>query len=77
MNSNNNPSQKEAPDTIPFGIAPEILVSLATGPLLIGVLCGKASLQFLQTLGEASVEVFRGERLPVLHFPTVPSEGAD
>ncbi|MFB2837021.1 hypothetical protein [Floridanema evergladense] len=53
----------------------EIIVSLATGPLLLGVLCGKASLKFLQAIGEASEEVFRGDRLPVLQFPKVESQG--
>ncbi|MFB2896227.1 hypothetical protein ACE1CI_25230 [Aerosakkonemataceae cyanobacterium BLCC-F50] len=76
MNSNsiNQPETQTSPTpeaTFPV----EIIVSLATAPLLLGVLCGKASLKFLQALGEASEEVFRGDRLPVLQFPKVESEG--
>lgn len=76
MNSNSiNQPQTETPQTSEAILPGEILVSLATGPLLLGVLCGRASLKFLQALGEASEEVFRGDRLPVLQFPKAGSEG--
>lgn len=76
MNSNNINQPETQTSQIPESIFPvEIIVSLATGPLLLGVLCGKASFKFLQALGEASEEVFRGDRLPVLQFPKVESEG--
>lgn len=76
MDSNRiNQLETEALQTSESHFPAEIIVSLATGPLLLGVLCGKASLKFLQTLGEASEEVFRGDRLPVLQFPKVESEG--
>lgn len=76
MNSNSI-NQPETPTSqTPEAVFPvEIIISLATGPLLLGVLCGKASLKFLQALGEASEEVFRGDRLPVLQFPKAESEG--
>ena len=47
----------------------EFLLSLAVGPLLLGVLATDAIFSWLQTTGINSEEVFRGERLPVLHFP--------
>lgn len=50
-------------------ISNEILLSLATAPLLAGVLCGKAILEFWQGVGEASEEAFRGDRLPIIKFP--------
>ncbi|HAZ46019.1 MAG TPA: hypothetical protein DDW76_09820 [Cyanobacteria bacterium UBA11369] len=50
-------------------IPTEILLSLATGPLLVGILAAKASLEFLQSVGSASEEVFRGASLPLLDFP--------
>lgn len=54
----------------PRGTIPtEILLSLATGPLLLGILAAKASLEFLQAVGSASEEVFRGASLPILDFP--------
>lgn len=46
-----------------------LLLSLATMPLIVGLWGVKAMGGFLRDLGEASEEVFRGERLPVLHFP--------
>ncbi|MCT7951551.1 hypothetical protein NG798_17240 [Ancylothrix sp. C2] len=46
-----------------------VLLSLATMPLIVGLWGVKAMGGFLRDLGEASEEVFRGERLPVLHFP--------
>ena len=75
MNSNSINQQTETPQNPQTTFPAEIIVSLATGPLLLGVLCGKASLKFLQALGEASEEVFRGDRLPVLQFPKVESKG--
>jgi hypothetical protein len=50
-------------------ISSEILISLATPPLLLVLLGAKAMSNLLQELGQASEEVFRGDRLPVLHIP--------
>ncbi len=71
-------SQSNSPDTSEnrtgsprFDAIPsELLLSLATAPLLVGLRAGQALAQFLQEVGEASEEVFRGDRLPVLNFPT-------
>jgi len=43
-----------------------VLLSLATAPLLIGVIATRHLLQNLIELGKMSEEVFRGERLPLL-----------
>ena len=56
------------------GIGTEFLLSLATGPLLLGVLGAQAVFSWLQAAGLSSEEVFRGDRLPVLHFPDCGSE---
>ena len=64
-----NIPQKETFNVSQAIIPTEMLVSLATGPLLLGILCGKASIELLQGLGEASEEVFRGDRLPAIEFP--------
>lgn len=50
-------------------IVSELWLSLAVGPFLVGILGGKAIAESLQAIGEASEELFRGDRLPVLHFP--------
>ncbi|HEY9727514.1 MAG TPA: hypothetical protein V6D50_13780 [Chroococcales cyanobacterium] len=50
----------------------DFLLSLATGPLLLGVLSLDALCSWLQSTGISSEEVFRGDRLPLLHFPDSP-----
>jgi hypothetical protein len=49
-------------------ISSELLLGLATAPLLVGLLASKALADLMQDLGLASEEVFRGDRLPVLDF---------
>ena len=72
MQSNNtNPPEKEALNHPQVIIPTDILLSLTTGPLLLGILCGKATLDFMQSLGEASEEIFRGDRLPAIKFPDI------
>lgn len=57
---------------IPSALMPaDFLLSLATGPMLIGLISSQAILSWLQATGIASEEVFRGYSLPVLHFPEV------
>lgn len=62
------------PDTSQLGkeISPEILVSLATVPLLFALLGSKALSGLLQEIGQQSEELFRGDRLPLLDFPRSP-----
>ena len=50
--------------------SPNMMVSMITGPFLFGLLGARAIAEGLTQLGLASEEVFRGERLPILH--TVP-----
>lgn len=64
-----NQLEKEAPSPSQVIIPTEFLLGIATGPLLLGILCGKATLEFFQAVGEASEEVFRGDRLPAIEFP--------
>ncbi|MEA5421066.1 hypothetical protein VB712_17710 [Spirulina sp. CCNP1310] len=59
-------SQQLAPPT-------PILLAIATLPFLGGVFAIAAIASSLQTWGEVSTELFRGDRLPVLPFPTRPS----
>ena len=48
---------------------PTIALSLATVPFLCGLLVAHTIAQGLGELGEASEEIFRGDRLPILNFP--------
>lgn len=60
----------------PSLVSPEIWLSLATSPMLLVLLGGKLTSDLLQSIGQASEEVFRGERLPLQPFPnrSVPEE---
>lgn len=50
-------------------IPTDFFLSLATGPLLLGVISLEAVLSGLKSVGINSEELFRGDRLPLLHFP--------
>ena len=50
-------------------VAPSILVSLATTPCLLAIVAIKAASGLLAQLGSTSEEIFRGDRLPVIHAP--------
>lgn len=56
-----------------------LLLSLGTIPVLAVLIGGKAILQAMRELGEASEEIFRGDRLPVLdqQKPSRASERSD
>ncbi|HEY9710013.1 MAG TPA: hypothetical protein V6D48_17535 [Oculatellaceae cyanobacterium] len=64
-----NPSKSPIPT--------DFLLSLATGPLLLGVLATEAVCSWLQATGMSSEEVFRGDRLPLLHFPDSSHESEE
>ncbi|PSB00996.1 hypothetical protein [Merismopedia glauca] len=46
------------------------ILSLATAPFLVTFLAAEKLLELLLVTGHASEEIFRGDRLPVLNFPT-------
>ena len=46
----------------------ELALSLLTVPFLGGLFGARSLLDGLISLGEASEEVFRGDRLPILHL---------
>jgi hypothetical protein len=70
MNSvNNQPAKTPGVNSTPSLIPTDILLSLSVAPLLLGVVATDAVSSWLQSVGLSSEEVFRGERLPVLHFP--------
>ncbi len=72
-----SPSHHPIRDTAtkPLGlpIPTDFLLSLATGPLLLGVISLEAVFKGLQATGINSEELFRGDRLPLLHFPNADS----
>jgi hypothetical protein len=66
---NNQPAKTPMANPTPSLIPTDILLSLSVAPLLLGVVATEAVSSWLQSVGLSSEEVFRGERLPVLHFP--------
>ncbi|WP_016950484.1 hypothetical protein [Anabaena sp. PCC 7108] len=64
-----NTSSNSGLDLIFFTIPQSCLLQLSTVPLLMLLIADKASSKALASVGEASEEVFRGDRLPNLTFP--------
>jgi hypothetical protein len=58
------PPNSSAPLPMP---SPSLLVSLAATPWLATILTLRAASGLLEQVGLISEEIFRGERLPVLH----------
>lgn len=48
----------------------ELCIGLATAPVLVALVGGKALAQAVNELGQLSEEMFRGDRLPLLKFPS-------
>jgi hypothetical protein len=67
-----NESQKKSSNT---DMSNQLWLSVATVPILITLMGTKAVAEWLQGAGMLAEEVFRGERLPLLHFP--PSDSKD
>lgn len=45
---------------------PKVLLSILTGPFLLTIIAAESITNSLIEVGQASEEVFRGERLPIL-----------
>ncbi len=69
MPVNTSESSPDGLNLILFNIPPTVLLQLGTVPMLAVILAEKAVTQGLTTIGAASEELFRGDRLPILNFP--------
>jgi hypothetical protein len=49
---------------------PSLLVSFVATPCLLAIVAIQASSDLLERIGLSSEEIFRGDRLPVIHFPS-------
>lgn len=52
----------------------KLLLSLGTVPLLIALVASKALADFMIDFGQATEEIFRGDRLPILHISSNSEE---
>lgn len=64
-----NPSKTQAVKVLFLSIPSEVLLQLGAGGMVAALVGGKAIAETLQAIGQASEEIFRGDRLPVLKFP--------
>ena len=69
-----NSSENSTIITPSWKISANLVLSLATGPVLLGLLGNKAINELLSEIGLYSEEIFRGDRLPMLNFPQNPSD---
>jgi len=60
-------NQVSEPDQL--NISSDAQVAALTVPMLLLLVGSKAIAEGLENLGQASEEIFRGDRLPVLNFP--------
>ncbi len=67
---------KASASAVPL-VSPAFLLSLATAPVLLALVGGKALTKAVYELSVFSEEIFRGDRLPVLHFPSTPASNPD
>ncbi len=58
-------------------VSPSLLVSIAATPWLATIVMLNTASGLLEQLGLASEEIFRGDRLPVLHLPTSETSETD
>ncbi len=52
-----------------FSIPQSFLLQIGTASILLLLTTEKATVKALKSVGEASEELFRGDRLPILPFP--------
>ncbi|MDX2212376.1 MAG: hypothetical protein SFY66_03715 [Oculatellaceae cyanobacterium bins.114] len=53
-----------------------ILIGIGTVPVLAVLLGSKAIAELMQHVGQASEELFRGDRLPILNLSSQPESAA-
>ncbi|MDP5339532.1 MAG: hypothetical protein NWQ28_13265 [Nodularia sp. (in: cyanobacteria)] len=52
-----------------FSIPQSFLLQIGTASILLLLTTQKATVKALESMGQASEELFRGDRLPILPFP--------
>jgi hypothetical protein len=79
VSSMETPHQNNASTSTPAAslIPPALLLSLATGSVLLGLLVTRKLEQAIQDIGQMSEELFRGDRLPTLDFPLTKDSQSD
>jgi hypothetical protein len=68
--SSERSTSARAASSAPQLVTPSLLVSLAATPCLLAIVAIRATSEVLERIGVTSEEIFRGDRLPVIHFPS-------
>ncbi|MDZ7959810.1 MAG: hypothetical protein RMY34_18330 [Aulosira sp. DedQUE10] len=63
------PSPNPELNLLLFSIPQSLLLQIGTASILLLFTAGNASVKALEAMGQASEELFRGDRLPILDFP--------
>jgi hypothetical protein len=67
--ANQEPSTNPTSNLDLFNIPQSFLLQIGTASILLLLITGKTTVRALEAIGEASEELFRGDRLPILDFP--------
>ncbi|OUL33134.1 hypothetical protein [Nostoc sp. 106C] len=67
--ANQKPSPNPELNLLLFSIPQSLLLNIGTASILLLLTAGQVSVKALESLGQASEELFRGDRLPILDFP--------
>ncbi len=66
---NQQPSDNPPSNLDFFSIPQSFLLQIGTASIVLLLITEKATVKALEAIGEASEELFRGNRLPILDFP--------
>ncbi|BAY76253.1 hypothetical protein NIES25_27020 [Nostoc linckia NIES-25] len=67
--ANQKPSDNPPSNLDFFSIPQSFFLQIGTASMVLLLVTQKATVKALEAIGEASEEVFRGDRLPILDFP--------
>lgn len=67
--ANQQPSSNSRLNLVLFSIPQYFLLQIGTASILLLLTTQKTTVRALEAIGEASEELFRGDRLPILNFP--------
>ncbi|MBD6615907.1 hypothetical protein FNW02_08705 [Komarekiella sp. 'clone 1'] len=67
--ANQQPSPNSGLNLVLFSIPQSFLLQIGTASILLLLTTQKTTVRALEAIGEASEELFRGDRLPILNFP--------
>lgn len=65
------------PNIPPSSSSTQILLSLSTVPVLLGLVIGKLLTELIKDVGQATEEVFRGDQLPILKISNLTNPDSE